>query len=442
MDLVPRLLPDLNPPLIHGTAELTKRCFGGQDFDSLLAFVERSAASLGDAAAQLLDAACVMQLGFRRERALQLQAQALQHCRVFRVAGGRADAAPPLRLLALVAPGDLMVNTPLDFITGEVNVRLDLLYVVPGLPLPAAVPDHDAAFFAVSESDPDTLDRLRPLYAAWPRPVLNDPAQIARLSRDGLSRGLAGLDAICSPATVRVEREQVKAWAGPDAPHSPLEGYPVLIRPVGSHAGANLAKINAPCELGAYLAQSKAELFYVTRFVDYRGADGLHRKYRVACIEGTPYLCHMAASEHWMVHYLNAGMAASADKRADEARAMAEFDAGFARRHRTAFEALDRWMGLDYFQLDCAETRDGRLLVFEADVAAIVHAMDPPDLYPYKPAQMRRVFAAFEAMLRRRAEDTLGSRSGPISPANGEAQARTHSPRLGRDSFGQRVPAV
>jgi hypothetical protein len=425
-DRVPHLLPGLDPPLIHGTAELTRRVFGGQDFDSLLAFVERPAAGADDTAARLLDASCVLQLGFRREQALRLQTQALRQCQVFRVAGGRPAAGPPLRLLALVAPGDLMVNTPLDFITGEVNVELTLLYAVPGLPLPCTVPDHDAAFFAVSESDPGTLERLRPLYAAWPRPVLNDPAQAARLSRDGLSRGLAGLDAVCSPPTIRAGREQVAAWASQGAPRLPLGGYPVLIRPFGSHAGANLAKIDTPDDLAAYLAHSAAESFYATQFVDYRGDDGLHRKYRVACIGGTPYLCHMAASEHWMVHYLNAGMGDCAAKRAHEAHAMAEFDAGFARRHRAGFEALDRWMGLDYYQLDCGETRDGRLLVFEADVAAIIHAMDPPDLYPYKPPQMRRVFEAFEAMLRRRAGMAVTSqvrKAREPSPARAAAAA-------------------
>ena len=181
------------------------------------------------------------------------------------------------------------------------------------------------------------------------------------------------------------------------------------------HAGASLAKIDTARDLAAYLAASPTESFYVTQFTDYRGPGGLYRKYRVACIEGTPYLCHMASSEHWMVHYLNAGMAESAGKRADEAKAMAQFDAGFARRHRGALRALDRWMGLDYYQIDCAETQDGRLLVFEADVAAIIHAMDPPDLYPYKVPQMRRVFAAFEAMLRRRAGRRLIGRA-PAPP--------------------------
>lgn len=81
---------------------------------------------------------------------------------------------------------------------------------------------------------------------------------------------------------------------------------------------------------------------------------------------------------------------------------MAVFDAEFAGRHRAAFAGLSAWMELDYFQLDCAEAPDGRLLVFEVDVAAIIHLMDSPDLFPYKRPQMLRVFAAFEAMLRRR----------------------------------------
>jgi hypothetical protein len=100
-----------------------------------------------------------------------------------------------------------------------------------------------------------------------------------------------------------------------------------------------------------------------------------------------------------MVHYLNAGMTESADKRAEEAYAMANFDSGFARRHAAAFEALHDRLGFDYYSIDCAETRDGRLLVFEADTAAIIHRMDPPDLFPYKQPQMRKVFAAFEQML-------------------------------------------
>jgi len=53
--------------------------------------------------------------------------------------------------------------------------------------------------------------------------------------------------------------------------------------------------------------------------------------------------------------------------------------------------------------VDCAETREGDLLIFEADHCAIVHDMDPVNVYPYKPAQMQKIFSAFVAMIERHA---------------------------------------
>ena len=82
---------------------------------------------------------------------------------------------------------------------------------------------------------------------------------------------------------------------------------------------------------------------------------------------------------------------------------MANFDEEFVRRHAAAFEALHERLGFDYYSIDCAETGDGKLLVFEADAAAIVHLMDPPDLFLYKQPQMHKVFAAFDELLQRRA---------------------------------------
>jgi hypothetical protein len=404
-DELPLLLADLAPPPFHGTAALAHRAFADHGLDDLLRFIDRPATTPEERAALTLDRALAHALRFRRGQAQELQRAALEGCQVFRVADDRsAQSADPLRLLALVAPGDLMVNTPLDFITAYLDVRLDLLFVRPGHPLPSRLPDHDVAFFAVSESDPATLRRLQPLFASWPRPALNNPAAVARLARDIVGRGLAGLPGLFSPPALRLSRMQLEAHRDGRAVLPFLaSGGPVLIRPAGSHGGQGLEKLTGASDLPRYLEAVDAAEYFVTRFVDYRSSDGLFRKYRVACIDRAPFLCHMAASDHWMVHYLNAGMTDSAARRADEAHAMATFDTGFAIRHAAAFEALNDWMALDYFQIDCAETPDGRLLVFEADVAAIIHLMDPPDLFPYKPAQMRRVFDAFGAMLRRRA---------------------------------------
>jgi hypothetical protein len=407
LDVVPLIDAGLTPPAIKGAAALAHRAYGTDGLDDLLAFINRPTPTEAAAAALVFDSALAHQLRFRARQARALQTQALDRAQMFRVSESFVPrGARPLRLLALVAPGDLMVNTPLDFITAHLDVRLDLLFVVPGKPLPERMPEHDVAFFAVSESDPATLRRLAPLFASWPRPALNDPARIPRLTRDGVAAGLRDAPGVLTLRIVVATRSDLEALSAIDGPIGKLLpgcDYPVLLRPSGSHAGQDFEKLDSPIELALYLEQSTTEKFFLSEFIDYRAPDGLFHKYRIVFIEHRPLVCHMASSEHWMVHYLNAGMADDEGKRALEAAAFATFDAGFAHRHRAALAAIDAWVGLDYHQIDCAEAPDGRLLLFEADTAAIIHQMDPPDLFPYKPPQMQRVMRAFFSLLRRRA---------------------------------------
>ncbi len=49
--------------------------------------------------------------------------------------------------------------------------------------------------------------------------------------------------------------------------------------------------------------------------------------------------------------------------------------------------------------IDRGEAPEGELLIFEGGVTMIVHARDPPDVFPYEQPQMRKVFDAFRAML-------------------------------------------
>ena len=139
-------------------------------------------------------------------------------------------------------------------------------------------------------------------------------------------------------------------------------------------------------------------------------ADGLFRKYRIVFIDGRPYACHMAIADRWDIWYLNAGMSESAEQ-ASRGR-----DLHAHLRHRlrppAPGRARRRWSSassLDYFTVDCAETKDGSLLIFEADNTAVVHNMDSPHLFPYKPPQMRKIFDAFAAMLVRHAGAQTGA---------------------------------
>jgi glutathione synthase/RimK-type ligase-like ATP-grasp enzyme len=207
---------------------------------------------------------------------------------------------------------------------------------------------------------------------------------------------------LCLPRTVRASRAILRRVADEEL-SLPLvleDGeYPLIVRPVDSHKGQGQARLQCPAELRDYLHSRGENDFYLTRFVDYRSADGQFRKYRIVLIGGQPEICHLAISEHWMVHYMSAGMTESAGKRAEEARVMRDFDRDFAQRHGKALESIARGLDLDYVGIDCGETRQGELLIFEVDSGMTVHSMDPPDLFPYKGPQMRKVFAAFRELV-------------------------------------------
>ena len=382
-------------PLIHGIARLAGMLYAGGDFGDLLDLIGPEPSNPLERAAWLMDRSWAYSLNFAPYQAAGYQQQALAVQQVFRF---RTTATGP-RLLALAAPGDLMVNAPLDFITEPAGLRLDLAFIKPGGDLPAILPEHDVAMIAASESAPEALAGFARIFGLWPRPILNDPDRIAPMSRTwlpGRLQGLAGLTT--APARIVSRADLAAVYLTSLLPGS---NFPFLLRPLGSHAGNGLVRVEGPQDVHRFLADAEGDAFTLTQFIDYRGANGWYCKYRIAFVAGRPFICHMAASETWMVHYLNAGMDESPAKRAAESTAM--LDDAFTSRHAAALTALAEAMGLDYFSVDCAETKDGRLLVFEADTAAIIHSMDPPELYPYKRQAMQRCYDAFAAMVRDKA---------------------------------------
>src|SRR5450830_1355154 len=64
----------------------------------------------------------------QRAFALDMQARALQLRCAYRITGAKK---PTLRLLALMAPGDMLDNTPFEFLLENSDIQLELLYVLP-----------------------------------------------------------------------------------------------------------------------------------------------------------------------------------------------------------------------------------------------------------------------------------------------------------------------
>jgi hypothetical protein len=341
-----------------------------------------------------------------QELGLQIQARALEMQRVYRIA---AKQPRRLTLLMLMVPGELSANVPLDCLLENSDIELIYYYVSPDAPLTAPIPEHDVLLVGISAADGTraALAQLEQPLAAWPRPVINTPVQVPRSERQTASLLLQGVpDLVMCPVqriapdtlqTIAADSlELVKATQGVN--------FPIILRPVGTHGGHGLERIESAEAIHGYLRRVQAEEYFLARFVDYSKADGLFRKARVFLIDGTPYACHMATSENWMIHYLNARMYEDPQRRAEEARFLDEFPA-FAARHGAALKAIAERTGLDYLGIDCAETKAGELLVFEIDPAMVIHAMDLESVFPNKQYHMQKVKNALRDLLMRRAAD-------------------------------------
>jgi hypothetical protein len=385
-----------------GLASIVGRIYAGANPDALMQEIVARLDQPSQAAGAWLDLSILRRSLGDFEKAEIFQTEALNNSRIFRQAG---SAEKPLRLLAFKTAGNFMSNTPLEFMIEGGNIEVTSLYLNEETAEIGPLPDHDVALFAIGES-PDSrkiLNRCKQLLQGWPREILNfNVGTILNLDRARLWHVLAGAEGLCCPWTQ--EFDATDLILDPQGEISRRLGagqidFPLIIRPEGAHAGTNTFKVDNVEALLDVLSDFPADRLNVSQFVDYTSGDGQYRKYRIALIDGVPYPAHMAISSKWMVHYLNAGMTESTLKRDEEAKWLNEFHEIFAVKHQGAFRTLCEILKLDYFAIDCAETHDGRLLIFEIDTAMILHCMDVEPEFAYKRAPMQKLFAAFQTLL-------------------------------------------
>lgn len=244
-------------PTVLGSTKLMRRMAADQ---SALPLYQELVGRLGrdktDVVA-LMDLAVVAETAGVKELGITLRSTAIKSQRLYRLASD--GPSPQLRLLGFAMPGQITANMPIEFLVEDSEVELLWLFLVPGMPMPP-VPDHDLAIVLVAESDEARpyLRGLEPLLATWPRPVLNRPERVPLLGRENLYRLMNGLDDVVIPPVARVDaarladvgRRRISIEAV-----LPESCFPIIVRPIDSHAGHGLVKLDTVAEIDPYLAQ-------------------------------------------------------------------------------------------------------------------------------------------------------------------------------------------
>ncbi len=259
------------------------------------------------------------------------------------------------------------------------------------------MPQFDLLFNAIGEPDiaHPLTQRLDNFVEACGRPVLNRPAAVARTQRHRLPELLAGLDDVVVAPCIRLEG----APASPDALAARLAAdgidFPVLTRPLSKHGGDSLTLHASPEALWNTLATIDAP-HYLTAFYDYRSADGHFRKYRSIFIDWVPFPYHLAISSNWIVHYFSADMVGNPSKIDEERRFLEDPRTALGERAAQALAAIGRRLDLDYAGADFSLLPDGRVLVFEANAAMLVHREAQNGVLAHKNVFVQQIVDAFE----------------------------------------------
>jgi hypothetical protein len=298
--------------------------------------------------------------------------------------------APAIAVLFIVAAKG--GNIPARHILDDRVFAVTALYAEyhdAALPLPA----HDIVFNAVGDADlcGHALVCAEEIVARTDAPVINPPARVRRTGRAGNAARLANLPG------VRVPRMQTVSRTG--LQNASLPSFPLLLRSPGYHAGQNFLRVESADDLPAAAASLPGDELIAIEYCDARGDDGMARKYRVMMIGGALYPIHLAISADWKVHYFTAAMADNAAHRAEEQRFLEDMAAVIGERAVCALAQIGATLRLDYAGMDFALTRDGAVLLFEANATMVINPPPPEAMWDYRRTAIQCALDAAKQML-------------------------------------------
>ena len=228
------------------------------------------------------------------------------------------------------------------------------------------------------------------------KPTINDPRKIQRTTRDMVAELLTGIPGCRIP---KILRQQAGTELSVESLRAAIAAGHLHPGPSGRHPWRRRFRQDRRRRRTRGLSGQAAETDrYFIEYADYRSADGFFRKYRFIFVDGQVLPYHLAICDDWKVHHVNTDMANQVWMQDEEAAFLNDPTRVFNEGHYRALRAIQQRIGLEYFGIDCSLDTNGDLLVFEVNASMLVH--DDNAEFPYKDPAVRRIKAAFDAMLR------------------------------------------
>lgn len=258
---------------------------------------------------------------------------------------------------------------------------------------------YDCVLNLVTDPDqnPRTLEMLERLLRGYRGRVINRPQAVSRSTRDQVAKQLAGIDGLLVPKILRLRNPKPGA-----APAAVVRGgldFPLIVRHAGTHTGKIVGVVTDAGQLDAACAAPGT--YILIEYVDFRDDDGLYRKYRLWSFGGTSIFRHLIISDDWNVHVSERTrfMLARDELIAEEASLLERPDGAFPPLVHTVFDTVKARLGLDFFGMDFALDRDGRVILFEANATMNFFPLEPHLKFSYLGQIHGPAQRAFTAML-------------------------------------------
>lgn len=213
------------------------------------------------------------------------------------------------------------------------------------------------------------------------KPVINQPEAILNTARENVVELLQGIPDLTVPKTVRIrplKPEDIKT-----AIEQGGLQYPIIMRAAGDHGGISTVRLEKEqgIERASHFFALDGRDYYLTQFVDYQSSDGYYRKYRVAVVDGKPYLRHLIIADQWLIHADS--RVSDGHSQTEEAEALENFSAGLGQKLQPVITAITQQIGLDYYGIDCSINGQGEMLVFEvnANMNILINTQAAPNIW-------------------------------------------------------------